>query len=340
MTARTRRGAAGILCFGLGLFCWLYALRLASDWERLAGTASLRFQGELLTASQVESALEDDELAYNFAAWRELASQTISEKEWERETQAIILEAAGDISLMLPRPLIAGAYPSSAGTAAIDSLTAYALWGDPSGGLGSTILYDGKDYLITGIFDYPEKAVVIQSPLAEDTSFPFVELAVTSASSAQQQAERFISGSGFPSAAVTTSRSSQVALYRAAATLPAWIPCLALLFSTISLLEIKARWIRWTARGAGIFLTAKLLGFSLPIPDSFIPTQWSDFSFWSALAESLSRQALLQRTLPSPLIDMVMESLYADRIAGAAVIAAAAFMTAILLARQYLSQSE
>jgi len=247
-----------------------------------------------------------------FAAWLQESGRSVSEPEFSRDSTVQILEIAGDAELVLPaEELIYGFLPvrGSMDTCAIDAATAYALWGGMDV-TGETLLYNDREYIISGVFSRPHNTMLMQSRLKTDTVFPYLELSVSDRNTDRRQSDEFRARYSLPEPDILTDHLETAAMLRQIALFPALLATALLLWkvlrrcfgkpvSSIGQAGFAA------AMAAGILMASWAIGFSPVIPTAAIPGRWSDFSFWSGFVEDMAERIRLSRAFAWPAPDIL-----------------------------------
>ena len=292
------------------LFCWVHALILSGDMLRSAGCVSFRYGTGGISGAAVERMLEEESVP--FAAWLQESGRSVSEPEFSRDSTVQILEIAGDAELVLPaEELIYGFLPvrGSMDTCAIDAATAYALWGGMDV-TGETLLYNDREYIISGVFSRPQNTMLMQSRLKTDTVFPYLELSVSDRNTARRQSDEFRARYSLPEPDILTDHLETAAMLRQLALLPALLATVLLLWKVLRRCFGKpvssiGRAGFAAAMAAGILMASWAIGFSPVIPTAAILGRWSDFSFWSGVVEDIAEQMRLSRAFAWPAPDLL-----------------------------------
>ena len=292
------------------LFCWVHALILTGDMFRSAGSVSFRYGTGGISGAAAERMLEEESAP--FAAWLQESGRSVSEPEFSRDSTVQILEIAGDAELVLPADeLLYGFLPmrGSADTCAIDAATAYALWGgmDVS---GETLLYDDREYTVTGVFSRPQNTMLMQSRLKTDTVFPYLELSVSGMNTARRQSDKFRARYSLPEPDILTDHLETAAMLRQLALLPVLLAAALLLWKVLRRsfgkpVSSLGRAGFMVVMVAGVLISAWAIGFSPVVPAAAIPGRWSDFSFWSGFAEDMAERIRLSRAFAWPATDLL-----------------------------------
>jgi len=292
------------------LFCWVHALIISGDMLRSAGSVSFRYGTGGISGAAVERMLEEENAP--FAVWLQINGCSIKGQEFSRDTTVQVLEIAGGADLILPvEELLYGFLPvrGSMDTCAIDTATAYALWGGMDV-TGETLICDDREYIISGVFSRPQNTMLMQSRLKTDTVFPYLELSVSDRNTARRQSDEFRARYSLPEPDILTDHLETAAMLRQLALLPALLATALLLWKILrrcfgNPVSSLGRAGFAAAMAAGILISAWAIGFSPVIPAVAIPGRWSDFSFWSGFVEDMAERIRLSRAFAWPAPDLL-----------------------------------
>ncbi len=220
-----------------------------------------------------------------------------------RSVSVTLGETAGAMRLLVPDTLMLGNFPSSGDErgCVISRKTAESLYSSREA-LGESLSLNGKDYMVRGILDRDAQLCLIQGGRDVSYSNLCVDAPGLPLSAAQQQLAGLLS----LGAAVV----SEGSLYRGIGGVFLWLPAWGLLFYFT---KITAPLYRKTQTcfagkpwGALLFTLLGQLRFilsfgagcwillvSLHFSDDYVPTAWSDFSFWTELFAQKSRSILI-----------------------------------------------
>lgn len=287
-----KRNLFGAALLGIiAILCWGYALRMADNLKRQYTGTSVRLIGTFVTQKTLEKALgqtNGQELSCT-AAWTRSADEQPVRSELGGKTQLRVVCVYGDMRQTAPMKLLSGAFPVEDDTEGclLDAASAWALF-HSTDATGAAVKLDGREYIVRGIADMYEPAMMIRS---DQAGYENLEFAVRSADEAKQSVETFLYRCGNTNDYVVVQSGLAVRVVRGAAWLPLWI---AAACAAIALLKRGWRARVRPARSvlyltAGVALGALLCWGAVSTiywPQSFLPTKWSDFAFWGKLADT------------------------------------------------------
>lgn len=276
--------AAVLLALALWGFSWASVQGLAA----VRGTATLHLKAPVAAQaySEMRRTEERTPAPRAFALWRQTDSETVEGLGLSRKTEANILALRGDSRLVLPAaPLLSEEDFSGC---LLDAQTAYELFGNENAA-GESVVYDGKAYVVRGVFQSPKATVVVQH-----NGGGFSKIALETGGEASAAAEFAMRQRVQPAFTVSGGLYESWAL--AFARLPAWVFGGALLFF---LLRAARRQREYPVRAAllafaAVAVTAAYFwaaGLQISVPQSLVPTRWSDFEFWLRTWNQLGAQA-------------------------------------------------
>lgn len=275
------------------LLCWAGALSGAQRAGELSRSVGVRFAQDALTMAQWNQAGRNwTEDGPGTALWAERGEQSLT---GIRPASAKVTEVAGDIQLVMGGRLLAGNWPAPDDKrgCAVSRAAADALWGDPAP-LGCAMEWAGEQYFVRAV--YEGEGVVVQASEEDgERRYSSLELLFPEAGNGREAAGRFLSENGFPEARAILDGPFLSQCLSWLVLLPAWV-----LVSTVAI-----RWLKLVLRtrkrallclmvsAAGALALAAMLWaaqFQLFLPERWIPSRWSDFSFWTKLAREIGEQ--------------------------------------------------
>lgn len=278
------RKIRNVLLFCLLLLFVFQMARSSGHFENLYSTVSLRYTWQL-SESQVDKAL----------SYASDAASSVYPTFWLEEEREIIASPNilyvtaigyyGDFSLVWPADFICGAYPGELekNVCAVSATLAWDLWGSTDI-IGQTLELTEKEYTICGVFSSSKEIVVYSA--APDAGFKNVELFGVYEGNERETALEFAEYSGLDTPDWIVYGPTMAWLSRQIAMVPLYV------IGVILILRFLRYWKIWKSPRWQIMLT--FLGFTLAltlpailaaIPNWLIPSQWSDFDFWTRLYE-------------------------------------------------------
>lgn len=285
----------------LFLCAWMAALCFAQQCGPLTQGAAVRWTGAGAGVSPADLcqaerwAAEDGSTSFpDLVLWQEQENQMLTDQTGERSTPVRLLTVFGQADLLWPGAFLRGGWPIRGDIQgiALDEAAAAALWGSTDV-LGETVEWNGNTYTVRGVFQGDDGLALIQT---EESSTQAMDRAILQFQDGGGGTETtaWLSQNGFPVGQVTDLPLLGWVLNSLAA-----LPGLAL--GVVLLLRLGER--LWRLRRSPLLLsqclipvlaagglTLWVLGFPWKIPDRLIPTRWSDFDFWTALAGELTEE--------------------------------------------------
>lgn len=295
------------------------SLRLYGNLLSTADRAGFYGLDSGITREQMEKYLEDSPQA---SILRDMALFEIKEEILltnpllNRSVPASFGEAAGNMNLIVPGTLEMGNFPVSDDVTGcvISRRTAETLYSSRDA-LGETLVVDGTDYIVRGILRIDKELCLVQGGKDVTYSNLCVQAPGLPLSALQQQ----MAGLLPPEAAVI----SEGGLYRGIGSLLLWLPASTLLCCLMQVMGVLSRKIQlsfvekpWGALLCSLLGQLRLLlGLGaefgilfgcLHFSDDYVPTAWSDFSFWRELFSRKAESILTLIKEPLLLCDLRM----------------------------------
>lgn len=274
------------IAFGLlaaSLFFWKtgyllsgrFPAELAVSIQLEKGIPAARYEEMIRTESQAE-------IAAPFVLWTQLEAKTIFSPSG-RETQTAVILARGDMQLLFSFPL---ALEDQTGVL-IDRNTAHALFGS-SDGVGAEIIYHEKKYKVRGLLNCPLPTAVFQADPLKDTELDHITLAN------EKQLQPFVMRHG-----LNPIRTIKNDVWKQLAGLICYLPPI---FGSIWMVVFLVKAIRKAGKKTlpqtvvllGLLTFISLCFFMLLtiLPAQWIPSRWSNISFWSQAFSDWKKEAL------------------------------------------------
>ncbi|WP_368233678.1 ABC transporter permease [Anaerotruncus rubiinfantis] len=280
-----RRGVTLALLL-VSLFCGLLGADGYRQAALLGGGATFCCESAPLLAEDFPAFQKLEQRAENpavLAAWSQLNGQRVQSPLTGRESKAAVLFFRGDSRQALP---VAQALSNADQTGClIDRETARQLFGSENA-VGNEIAYAQKNYMVRGVFGAPVGTMILRAP---DST---VLTSLTIADGAQRQA--FLTRHGLSPDLWISHK-----VYAYAAKFLCLTPVVLLAAWTLQgLLRTVRRQRDYPARWALLFflsaaaVTLLMLGIFQVLPVEWIPSRWSDFSFWSETVSVIRVQAV------------------------------------------------
>lgn len=279
------------LILGFGIHCY-------ENLKEFSGVTGFYSQKSTFTREEIQS------------YWKEAAPDTkreirditlfcpqepleITNPVLNRGIQAGLIQVAGNMNLIVPQSLMYGAFTESQDIygCVVSKMTAESLFSSHDI-LGETVYLDGKTYLIRGILDIREELCLIQGPENCEYTYMKVDAPGIPLSVVKQQLTALLP--------YEVDSVSEGPLYTGIGgmlfSIPAWIPLVYLLRlfwkkakvagdkdREYKWQRILAYMLRYGVALSGFLGASVILLLSLHFSDDYIPSAWSDFSFWPNL---------------------------------------------------------
>ncbi|GHU73680.1 hypothetical protein AGMMS49992_13060 [Clostridia bacterium] len=284
----------------------------------------------LSTLKSLREAIADDTSnAGKVTGWAETLSAAVSVSATAASSTVDTLWVNGDASLVWNMPLVSGNYPvaDDAEGIAIDSKSALSLFGSTDI-IGRTVTVGGVDLVVRGVFGIPEglnslgvdpgRGLAVRAA-ADDTALTSLEFLVqSSGSDTSAVAKAWMQSAGVSTSGTFDSHNDTRVFARLMELLPALLLALFILLEILRALRLlwsaelndwhalksnhtmpdRAAWslMGYWALGLVVLVGGALaVWLMLPpfagLPASYLPTAWSDFSFWPDLITSKLQSA-------------------------------------------------
>lgn len=273
-------------------------IRFYGTLKTFSGLSGFYYKEEVITREQVQKFWKDvspeaEREIQDIVLFRKKSKKKISNPNLSRSVKGEVLEAAGNMNLIMPGTLMMGSFVSDSDDrgCVISKKTAEKLFSSYEV-LGGVIYLGKEGYYIRGILDVNYEFCMIQG--TRGTTYP--SLRVDAPRLPLSVVEQQLAGI-LPS---DYGRVSEGDLYKGIGGLFFWIPGWVLFFlmafycrMEIRSLKLKNWEYRWQKTsidllkyGLPVMVFAGICGLllvSLDFTDDYIPAAWSDFSFWTDL---------------------------------------------------------
>lgn len=256
-------------------------------------TTGLRF-AQPLESSQITRALAFQTSEENtrgiFASFWGQSVQDLFAANSRNAKGVTCIGFCGNAEDCLPVTYISGGAPGAVGTGcALSDALAEKLFGSHDV-IGKTVSSQWQSYTITGVFSAQETVFLYP----ESQNFTCAELQGVDADTPKRDAEQWVMAAGLGNPQCIIYGPQRAWIMQCLC----WMPGLLAVMAALWYLGCRIRGWSALARNLLWFFLALLLALLLPyvlarLPGWLIPARWSDFSFWTELAESIreSRQA-------------------------------------------------
>lgn len=307
------------LGIGIGAALGFYA-RLAG----IEGQIGFYYSEKLLAREQIdgfwEQASDDAKREIrDLALFQESKGKVLKNEDLNRETKVKLVETAGSMNLVMPGRLCAGAFVTDSDSkgCVVSKKTADTLFGSVEA-LGEQLTLGKDTYIVRGIVETQGQLCMIQGEKGRAYSCIRIEAPGIPLSVVRQRLTGILQeGKGWVSECDLYLGIGRIFLY-----LPLWV----MLFLALSRMgKLLPEMFRFVTPIVGFGGVCALLLLSLHFSDDYVPSAWSDFSFWTALIDE-KKQAFFS-LLNHPLYDA--DSRMLGSLAG--ILAAAVFLCLIVL---------
>lgn len=275
-----------IISLLLSMLCaWSFALAASSQLERTGNISVLHC--DTISFSQLAHMREREkrtEVSLDFTAWKQINYENLESLELGKTVFVDAIAFSGQPEMIFPQA--GGLSPQDLRGCIIDKQTSYQLFGDDNA-LGGTIVYDGREYFVRNIISAPKGLFLFVPPEEKEIAFDRISLSTAGLPFSQRGIEEFSYRHG-----ISVNFSISNGVYQGMGKLFAFLPPAAI-FATLlfrMFFWIKKKRDYPVLMGIGLlimtFIIAMLLwitDFHWSLPESFIPTRWSDFEFWGKL---------------------------------------------------------
>ena len=344
--------AAGVFMLLMAFFLWKVGNEQEAELERrLQGEYEIRMEGITLSSADVQHILErkrEEERSnaggeagiQSFTAWTQVngAKAKLPDRKQEIQTTAILI--AGDNT---PRFTL-----NSEKGCAISKGLAHQLWGTADV-VGESLVLDGNRYMVERVEPDEREWVMARTDLTfkigkdsgekkpSDIAFDVLTVA-TEDTGLGNSLKTFLSKYDIESN-LTIRQADLLDGIHTLRALPYWT--LAFVFAIAAGIKGRRRWKMKAFRGALLYFAAAVgililcqiaAGPLFTLPEAFIPTRWSDFSFWERTMDTLRMQwdyfTTMQVYLPDQELRRTALHLFIESFASAGLLLAGCRLTA------------
>lgn len=273
------------------LLSWGYALHLSGWLQTEYQGLSVRMHGSTTKEALFHAVSKNaDESILRVSAWtRNEVLGTINNQELETSARVRRIAVYGDMRDVCPMELLYGGIPAMVDEAGcvIDADTAWSLFHHKDV-TGADVQIGGKTYIVRGIVRAKEAMILFRDEKAE---YENLEIACSNTEEAGILVATFLYRYGLAAEYTIVENGFYGKLTVGLSGLPGWIigaaSLLALLKQAWKRRSVPLQLILLCFAMAGTFCLLKwLLEFHLYWPGRFLPTRWSDFTFWPELAKA------------------------------------------------------
>lgn len=287
----------GFLLFIVGLILG-FGIRCYENLKEFSGVTGFYSQRYTFTREEIQSywnmaAPDTKQEIRDITLFSPQESVEIMNPVLNRGVQAGFIQVAGNMNLVVPQSLMHGAFTESQDIhgCVVSKKTAESLFSSHEI-LGEKVYLNGKIYLIRGILDIREELCLIQGSENCEYTYMKVDAPGIPLSVVKQQLTALLP--------YDVDSVSEGQLYTGIGGMLFWIPAWIPLVYLLMILWKKAKeagdkdreykWqrilaylLRYGVVLSGFLGASVILLLSLHFSDDYIPSAWSDFSFWSNL---------------------------------------------------------
>lgn len=302
--------AIGLLIIFLA---WTLCLAQAQKIQQWSHTVEIRYEGydttmKALQDIQKSEQESDKKLINNMTAWTQDKDKKAVNQELSKSMNVDVLEIYGDLNQLLPRDKIIGQSLRLGDEEGIviSRDIAEQLWGNTDV-IGKCLTLEEEDYIIRGIISEDTSQVVRSMKGSEETegklTISGLRLDFIDNENINQQVDVFRNKYYLPEG-VVINLSLMSILVSQLAFLPGWLVGFWALAKVYRLIyQYYEYWVATiiltlcTLVVTGLVL--EIMQFAVHIPTYLIPGRWSDFEFWSRLADTFAANRKSINALPT-----------------------------------------
>lgn len=266
------------------LLLWEMSYLVWSSLVQDFDTVSVRFE-EDADYQQVQKTLQEKEVAKP-TFWRQGKEEPLMTEEQMPPITADVFHFYGDGENVLPARFLSGDYPPSAvdGGCVVSSSLSKELWGTQEA-IGKKLWSDKGEYQVYGIFDSPEKLLMVQQNPRENVEFSAMEMEIPLEQGGQRAAMDFVKHNGLPPAQTVINGPGFCWLFYQLVLMPFYV------LLAMSLWRVrKTGWPKWgkiILIAGGLLLLFWLFGFPYQALFQKMAQNWTDAAFWQELLGGL-----------------------------------------------------
>lgn len=286
--------ALPILCLCL-LLAWYGASICQSHAGWYRDCISVRWEtGSGVSPQQFTKALqrqkEDGGSAPPVTLWNMQQEQLITGDVQSRVAMVNSIEYCGDIARLYQGQFQRGYWPGDAAGCVVDTVVAHTLWGSADV-IGRSLNWNGTTWYVRGVLLGNDGIAFFPTSETEEAEFSGMLMDLSEANAGGLTAEQLLNQYQLPGGTITD-MGLYLWLAEVMAALPAFFLWASFLVEIIKCLWVLRRMKLMQLLTAPLFILAAMLisaaaGLSWNIPERFLPTRWSDFTFWKELGHDI-----------------------------------------------------
>lgn len=357
-----------ILIFMTALTVWAYGDYYGRYMKSNFDSVSVRLQDDAIAKQDILLALENEKIKETenipvITAWKQVDDQNMECNELGTKASLSVIEFWGEVTEVMPIKLVKGSIAANGDETGclIDENAAYRLFRTRDA-VGRSLIYQGKSYCIRGIIKAGEGLLIL--PVTDDKSaFSNLEFVYSKKESGKKNVRDFMEENGLADDYTIVEGCFYARLIQVASGLPLWLLGFSLLYllaregrkRRIWLLqkknqqtdgtkdEIKRPGIKKILKMTGVFIiyaitvllyAGLIKNFTIPIPERYFPTRWSDFPFWTKQFKEIHEQVAALKYLAPATKDILMFQAIRRSLASS-IITSALTIICILQMRKY-----
>jgi|GEM_PF-1800054 len=325
------------------LTVWAYGFYCGQYVKSYFNSVSVRMHNDMLTKEDILIALENEKIKGTkdipaITAWKRVDDQKFECRELATTANLAVMEFWGDVTQVMPVKLLRGSIITKEDETGcmIDENAAYRLFRTKDA-VGRRLTYRDKSYRIRGVIHAGEDVKIL--PVTDDkNSFSNLEFVYSKKESGKKNVNEFMEENGLTKDYTIVEGCFYARLLQIASGLPLWLFSMALLYMLVKVSReemfaflqnashntvkgkqkekiMKCLNIKGLLEKAGIlaiFVIAAVLFarmaavFITPVPDRYIPTRWSDFSFWANEIKKIRKQRIALEYLAPATRDILL----------------------------------
>ena len=295
MTRIRRTKLLGAALIGaIAAACWLVSLLTAHALTQQNGGLSVRFPTATVTQRDLDrAAASSDGTLICAAAWSRTIEQKTASSALGRNAALRMIVAYGDMRQIAPMRLLCGSYPVDDDTSGcvVDAKSAMRLF-HATDTIGAELTVDGELYVVRGIVEAYEPMLILRK---NGAAYENLEFSAENLSAAKQLVETFLYRCNSEGDYIVV----QSGLIAQLAHGLVWFAAVIYGVAGANAALRNA----WANRGNKhdfwwrLLIGAALVTASVAVliktafwPQSFLPTKWSDFAFWTTLWQGWEAQ--------------------------------------------------
>lgn len=281
------------------LILWCGSMYCQQIIEKHWKSVSLRYDNSVISIKNIKdaknSAISRNTKIPDITLWNiEYEPQEIKSNIGIENVEVSVIEVYGDMEQVMPLDFIHGGFPweEDYDGCIIDEKLSYELWGTVDT-IGKILEWGDKTFTVRGVFDYDDKLLILQ---CDDTDkeklFSYMELNFEDKYEAKTQALNFLNSNYMNKPQVIIDAPFIAQILNQINSIPIFIIGFFILVRLYkSVYKFRFLPIIFIVSVFGAIVISMILVYIINVdiifPSRFIPTQWSDFDFWTRSCEAI-----------------------------------------------------